>query len=133
MLKFKSYIKDNENKIIQENIINFLKNKFLNKNPKKYNDFNDFIKKAFLNSPEQQRSIIFKRLNFTILDLKDIIKNIAKLMKEIDNSATNWEVELLKDIDKLKNDITNGFWKTYDLHNRPDDFKNNNNLVGNLS
>lgn len=124
MLNFKSYIKNNEIKIIQEGILNFLKNKISNKKIKDNHKFNDFINKALLNTPEQQRSIIFKRLDFSIGDLKYIIKNIANLMKEVDNFSFEWENELLKDIEKLKNDITKGFWKTYDLHNRPKDFKN---------
>ena len=125
MGNFKNWIYKNENNVLKENIINYLKNKLRIFNPNKnFNDdtLNQMILKT-MSTPEEERKKIFKRVDINVSDLKYIVNKIAEMIKNHDDSGIKWEQDLLNDIDVLKNNITSGFWKAYDLKNRPEDFK----------
>lgn len=125
MDNFKNWIYKNENNVLKENIINYLKNKLRIFNPNKnFNDdtLNQMILKT-MSTPEEERKKIFKRVDINVSDLKYIVNKIAEMIKNHDDSGIKWEQDLLNDIDVLKNNITSGFWKAYDFKNRPEDFK----------
>lgn len=125
MDNFKNWIYKNENNVLKESIINYLKNKLRIFNPNKnFNDdtLNQMILKN-MTTPEEERKKIFKRVDINVSDLKYIVNKIAEMIKKNDDNGIKWEKDLLNDIDVLKNNITSGFWKAYDLKNRPEDFK----------
>lgn len=125
MNNFKEWIVTNEKNVLKESIFNYLKNKLNLFNIKKNLD-DDSIRKMItrgMSSPEMERKKIFNRIDINVSDLKHIINKISEMIRNHDDNGIKWEKDLLNDVDKLKNNIINGFWKAYDLKNRPEDFK----------